>query len=58
MNPKDFDNYQLASILRSMVFAGVPKTYFEKTCLNEAASRLELFALVKFLKEEDDAERN
>lgn len=47
MNPKDLTNEQLAVIIRCMRITGVAVTSFERECLDEAADRLELFALIK-----------
>ena len=47
MIPKELTNEHLAMILRVMRVTGQPSTEFEKECLDEAADRLELFALIK-----------
>ena len=52
MNPKDLTNEELAVIMRCMRIIGAAKSVFERECLDEAADRLELFALIK---EENDA---
>ena len=47
MNVKDLTNEELAVILRCMRITGVARSVFERECLDEAADRLELFALIK-----------
>ena len=52
MDPKRLTNEELAVILRCMRVTGAAKSYFECDCLDEAADRLELFALIKEEKKE------
>lgn len=53
MNAKELTNEELAVILRCMRVTGLASSSFEKECLDEAADRMELFALVKIIKENE-----
>ena len=53
MKAKELTNEELAVILRCMRMTGVAASAFERECLDEAADRMELFALVKIIKENE-----
>lgn len=53
MKAKELSNEELAVIIRCIRVTGIAATLFEKECLDEAADRLDLFALVKIWKENE-----
>ena len=46
MNPKELSNDELATIVRSMLVTGISPSAYEKSCLEEAANRIELLEFV------------